>query len=89
MSNSKQRRENKASSPEEDAIREERNQSRVNRSHGGNLLEAVAPEELEPMNDTECVHETAIRDFTEKDFIAFKCANPRCGLVRLFEKPKI
>ena len=88
MSKSKQQHQ-RSSSPEEDAKREERNLSRVNRAHGGNLVEAVAPEELVPMNDATCKHEGAIRDFSEKDFIAFKCANPECGEVRLFDKAEV
>lgn len=86
MSNSKPQREQSSNTPEEDAKRDERNQSRVNRSHGGNMVEAIAPEELEPMNEPNCPHTTATRDHSETDFIAFVCDNPKCGLVVLYDK---
>lgn len=86
MSNSKQQNKHQSSSPEEDAIREERNQSRVNRAHGGNLVEAISEEELFPVNDANCEHENMTRDETETEFNAFKCDNPNCGVVVLYEK---
>lgn len=86
MNSSKPQRESSSQTPEEDAKRDERNQSRVNRTHGGNLLEAVAPEELEPMNDPNCPHTDIVRDETETDFIAWMCANPKCGVVVLYDK---
>lgn len=55
-------------------------------THGGELVEAVAPEELESVNDAECKHEKLVRDETETDFNAFVCANPNCGVVVLFDK---
>jgi len=60
--------------------------SRVSQEHGGDLVEAISPEQITQVNDPNCKHERAVRDFTEKDFIAFQCANPKCGLVVLFNK---
>lgn len=77
---------NRSSSPEEDARREERNQSRVNRVHGGQIVEAISEEELELMNDPYCKHPNMVRDPTETDFNAFICDNPKCGEVAIVDK---
>lgn len=77
----------KSNSREEDARRAEASTGRVDGTHGGELVEAIAPEELESFNDATCKHETAIRDETETEFIAYVCANDKCGEVVLYEKP--
>jgi len=55
-------------------------------THGGELVEAIAPEELQPVNDASCKHENLVPDPTETDFNAFTCANEKCGVVLLFDK---
>lgn len=85
----KQSKTSEKETPRTDKERDERNESRVNKRHGGTVVESIAPEDLEVMNDPTCTHETAVRDFSEEDFLAFKCANPKCGLVKLFDKPKV
>lgn len=59
---------------------------RVKSTHGGELVDAIAPEELISVNDADCKHEKLVRDETETDFIAFMCANPNCGEVMLYDK---
>lgn len=70
---------------EDDRRREER-PDRVTKEHGGELVEAIAPEELESFNDANCKHVKLIRDRSETDFIAFACANPKCNEVVLYSK---
>lgn len=60
--------------------------SRIDTEHGGNLVEAVAKEQLTSFNDADCKHVKLIRDETETDFNAFACANPKCNEVVLFSK---
>lgn len=63
-------------------------QSRVDKSHGGELVEAIAPEDLESVNDANCKHVTLVRDPSETEFNAFMCSNPNCGVVVLYDKLK-
>lgn len=60
--------------------------SRVDETHGGELLEAVAPEDLESFNDANCKHVTLVRDASETEFNAFMCANPDCNIIVLYDK---
>lgn len=76
----------RSNSREEDARRAEGSKGRVEGTHGGEIVEAIAPEELELMNEPECKHEQLIRDETETEFNAFVCANDKCGVVVLFDK---
>ena len=76
----------KSTSKAEDARRAEASQGRVEKIHGGKLVESVAAEELELMNDPECKHEKLIRDPSETEFNAFICANPNCGTIVIFDK---
>lgn len=77
----------RSKSTQEDARREEAGvQSRVTKTHGGELVEAIAPEDLESFNDADCKHEKLIRDPSETDFNAFACANPKCNEVVLYNK---
>jgi hypothetical protein len=76
----------RSSSRKEDEARNEERPDKVSRTHGGEVVEAIAPEELESMNEPECKHERLIRDVSEDDFNAFICANPKCGIVVLFNK---
>ena len=76
----------RSKSQAEDSQRDERAKNRVDSVHGGELVEAVAPEELELMNDPDCKHEKLVRDETETEFNAFVCANPKCGIIAIFDK---
>jgi len=76
----------KSNSREEDARREEATPTRMSKTHGGELVESIAPEELESFNDATCKHEKLIKDPTETEFIAFVCANNNCNEVVLFDK---
>lgn len=76
----------KSNSRSEDDARNESASNRVDKTHGGEVVEAIAPEEVELMNDPECKHVELVRDESETDFNGFICANPRCGIVVLFEK---
>ena len=58
----------------------------MDKTHGGELVEAVSLEELESMNDADCKHEDLIRDETETEFNAFTCTNPKCNEAVLFKK---
>lgn len=76
----------RSSSHEEDERRAEVKKGRVDTTHGGQLVEAIAPEEIELINEPDCKHERLIRDETETEFQAFTCANAKCGVVVLFNK---
>lgn len=76
----------RSKSKSEDERRAETSKGRIDSTHGGELVEAIAPEELEPINDPECKHERLVRDESEKDFNAFMCANSDCGIVVVFDK---
>lgn len=56
---------------------------RVERVHGGDNVEEI--DTLELINDPTCKHISMSRDYTEKDFIAFVCDNPKCGMVKLYQ----
>jgi hypothetical protein len=60
--------------------------SRVDKEHGGEIVEAIAPKELELMNDPNCKHENMTRDPSETDFNAFICDNPKCGIIAILDK---
>lgn len=77
-----ERSKNKSEDESRDAI----TPNRVTKVHGGELVEAIAPEELVLVNEPECKHEQLVRDPTETDFNGFVCANPKCGVVVLFDK---
>lgn len=76
----------RSQSKQEDARREQETPTRLGKVHGGELVEAIAPEELESVNDAGCKHENLTRDHSETDFVAFMCDNPKCGVVVLFDK---
>ena len=76
----------RSSNKEEDQRREETQPNRVSKTHGGELVEAIAPEELESFNDADCQHERLVRDSSETEYNAFVCANPKCNEVVLFDK---
>ena len=76
----------KSNSRQEDDRRAEGAPDRVTKVHGGQVVESVAPEELESFNDADCKHEKLIRDESETEFIAFTCANERCNEVVLYSK---
>lgn len=65
---------------------EPKKQSRVDETHGGELLEAISPEDLESFNDPDCKHERLVRDASETEFNAFMCSNPKCNIVVLYDK---
>ena len=56
---------------------------RVEKVHGGTNVEEI--ETLELINDPTCKHISMSRDYTETDFIAFVCDNPKCGMVKLYQ----
>lgn len=76
----------RSKSKAEDDQRSKGSADRVSKEHGGEVVEAIAPEELELMNDPECKHDNLVRDETETDFNAFQCSNSKCGIVVLFDK---
>jgi len=76
----------RSNSKSEDEARDAVAPNRVNKTHGGEVVESIAPEDVELMNEPDCKHESLIRDETETDFNAFICANPKCGNVVLFDK---
>ena len=55
---------------------------RVEKLHGGDNIEEIITPEL--MNEPECQHPNMVRDYSETEFIAFVCDNPKCGIVKLF-----
>ena len=61
--------------------------SRVDTTHGGELVEAISKEDLVSVNDANCTHEKAIRLEDDGDFMVFGCANPHCNEVVLYNKP--
>lgn len=76
----------RSKSKSEDTERLKGAQDRVSKEHGGVLVEAVAPEDLESFNDANCKHENLVRDPTETEWNAFTCANEKCNEVVLFDK---
>lgn len=78
----------RSNSKQEDERREAEQPSRVNKTHGGTVVESIAPEDLESFNDADCKHERFIRDPNEKTYNAFICANPDCHEVLLYAKVK-
>ena len=57
---------------------------RVDKKHGGVNVEEIASPQL--MNDPDCKHEQWELDPTETEFIAYRCKNPLCDTIRLFDK---
>ncbi len=76
----------KSTSHQEDERREQATPSRMSKTHGGEVVESIAPEDLESVNDAECKHERLVRDPSETEFNAFVCANDKCSEVVLFNK---
>lgn len=76
----------RSDSKAEDERREQSTPSRMAKTHGGQTVESIAPEDLESVNDAECKHERLVRDDTETEWNAFICANPKCHEVVLFDK---
>ena len=76
----------RSNSRQEDERREQEAPGRMKQAHGGELVEAIAPEELVSVHDSECKHEKLVRDETETDFNAFLCANPNCSEVFLYDR---
>lgn len=76
----------KSNNKEEDERRAAATPGRVEKVHGGTVVEAIAPEELESFNDADCKHESLTRDPTETEFNAFICDNKNCHEVILFSK---
>lgn len=74
----------KSDSKQQDTQREA--ESRVNKTHGGTLVESIATEDLVSFHDTDCKHDKLIRDNSETQFNAFVCANENCAEVVIFDK---
>lgn len=66
-----------------DEYLEEMGASRMNKTHGGELVEAISVEDLVLMNDPNCTHDVMVRDPSETIGIAFVCKNPKCGIVKI------
>lgn len=58
-------------------------QSRIDKEHGGEVVEAISPADLDSFNDADCTHEKWVPDPTEELGTAFTCANPACNVVRI------
>lgn len=76
------------SSKAEDERKGEEQPDRVTKEHGGQVVEAIAPEDLKSFNDADCKHERFIRDPSETEFIVFTCANPNCAEVIVYSSSK-
>lgn len=89
-SSNKDSNQNPKPSPEEqlkhDEYQEEIGASRVNKIHGGELVEAISTDDLVTVSDPECKHETMVLDPTETLGTAYVCANPKCGIVAIYNK---
>lgn len=75
----------KAEEPKDEPIKPEP-KSRLDKEHGGEMVEAISTDELESVNDAGCQHKLLVRDASETEFNAFMCSNPECGVVVLYDK---
>lgn len=57
---------------------------RVEKVHGGENVEEV--ENVVLINEPDCPHTSMTLDPTETDFIAYVCDNPKCAMVKLYNK---
>jgi hypothetical protein len=76
----------KSNSKSEDEEKAKQSKGRVDLTHGGELVEAISPDDLISVHDSSCKHKTLVRDPSETEFNAFICANPDCGEVMLYDK---
>lgn len=76
----------KSNSKQEDERREKAAPTRMGKTHGGETVHSVAPEDLESFNDANCKHPNLVRDPTETEFNAFVCDNPDCNEVVVYNK---
>lgn len=76
----------KSNSKEEDARRDEAALSRMAKTHGGKVVEAISLEDLESFNDDTCKHEKLIRDPSETEYNAFICSNDDCHEIVIFDR---
>lgn len=76
----------KSNSKQEDERRAAANPGRMDKVHGGQVVEAIAPEDLESFNDADCKHENFTRDPDETEYNAFICDNPKCNEVLIYAK---
>lgn len=60
--------------------------SRISKTHGGDFVDAIAPEEMVSFNDAECKHETLIRVEDDLNSNTFACANPNCNEIFIYDK---
>lgn len=74
-------------SKSEDKNREQ--ESRVNKTHGGEVVATISVDDLESFNDAECKHVKLIRDSDEIAPNTFACANEKCNEIFLFDKVKV
>ncbi len=88
MNRSNQSRQQSQPNQENSKSREadEKLSSRITLSHGGEVLESIAPEELVPFNDADCKHVNLVRDDTETETNTFFCSNPNCCEVFIYDK---
>jgi len=64
-------------------------QSRVDKTHGGNIVESVSLKDLESFNDSACKHENLVRDSDELAHNTFACANLNCNEIFLYDKVEV
>lgn len=76
LSNFKQRQES-------DKLKDEAGLSRVDRIHGGEVVDLIQPEQIQPDYDVECKHVNKSLD-NSGDFDEVTCNN--CPMVWVFDK---
>lgn len=64
---------------EEDKARDEAGQSRVDKVHGGEVVELIMPENIQPDYDTKCQHKRRELDESETAFDSVICLD--CPMV--------
>jgi hypothetical protein len=77
----------KSKSKSEDKSREQ--ESRVNKTHGGNVVESVSKDDLTSFNDATCKHKVVVPDDDPLATNTYVCENPDCNEVFLFDEVKV
>lgn len=70
--------------------KDEGKKSRVDKVHGGEVVESIAQEDLVSFNDADCKHENLVREEGDGgfdvDMNVFVCSNPKCNEVFVLPK---
>lgn len=70
--------------------KDEGKKSRLDKVHGGEVVESIAPEDLVSFNDADCKHKNLIREDSDGGFDesmnTFICSNPNCNEVFVLPK---